>query len=316
MRLFGENAGRQLLLGLLTLLGLISVPSVKAEDVLRRQRQDVGVERRNDYTNQVLTEAMRRTQKKFGPYRIEVSAGRGGRERLLLDMIDGEKFNTTVMASQPRWEQQLLPIWIPTDMGLSNYRIALTHRNAQARISAVQTLDQLKALRVGVGAAWSSRKVLDANGFNTVRGENFEPLLKMLTAERVDYFPRGMNEVFVEYDDRSKANPDLLIERDLVVEFPLPGYVFVSPKAPRLHQRLTEGLESMVHDGTLLKMVMNYHAEMIKRANFCSRRVFHIENPFLSDKTPLQRKELWFNPYDPKTGICPVSTQKNSRAAR
>lgn len=314
MRVVGMNMRQQLfLMSMLILLCLIGARSVKAEDVLIRHRAEAGVRQRFDFSEMVLKEAMARTRTKFGPSRVEQLTVNLVRERLLLELLTGEKVNVAIVASQPSWEAQLLPIWIPVDMGLANYRIALTHRNAQARLSAVRALDDLKALRAGVGAGWSSRKVLDHHGFNVALGESFEPLLKMLMAERIDYFPRGINEVFVEYDARVAANPDLAIERDLVIEFPLPGYIFVSPKAPRLHHRLTEGLESMVRDGTLLKMVMNYHAEMIKRANFCERRVFHIENPFLSDKTPLQRKELWFNPYDPKTGVCLVSTQKKPR---
>lgn len=298
---------------LLIATGLGGLHPVHAEDVLIRNRPVVGVERRLEYSDLVLEEAMRRTRKEYGAYRIAWVESTTARERMLLEMVSGEKFNTTVIASQPSWEEQLLPIRIPLDMGLSNYRIALTHRNIQPRISAVQSLDELKTLRLGVGAAWSSRKVMDADGFNTVQGDNFEPLLKMLMAERIDYFPRGMNEVFVEYDDRRAANPDLVIERDIVIEYPLPGYVFVSPAAPRLHKRLQAGLESMVRDGSLLKMMREYHAEMIRRANFCARRVFHVPNPFLSDKTPLQRKELWFNPYDPKTGMCAAKGRKAAR---
>ncbi|MDP5239731.1 transporter substrate-binding domain-containing protein [Uliginosibacterium sp. 31-16] len=306
-----REVGAVLVLGLLGLACLLLGTRVaRADDVMVRARPASGVERRLEFSDLVLEEALRRTVKKYGPYRIEWVTAVLARERMLLELVSGEVYNTSVMASQPSWEAQLLPIWIPLDMGLSNYRIALTHRDAQEKIAAVRTLDELKALRVGLGAGWSSRRVMDFNQFNVVLGESFEPLLKMLMAGRIDYFPRGMNEVFVEFDDRASANPDLVIERSVVIDFPLPGYVFVSPKAPRLHKRLTEGMEAMVRDGSLRKMVSEYHAEMIKRANFCERQVFRIENPFLSEKTPLKRKELWFNPYDPKTGICAVKVRK------
>ncbi|WP_143707332.1 ABC transporter substrate-binding protein [Uliginosibacterium sp. TH139] len=288
-------------LGLSLLLG--SQPA-QAEDVLIRNRPTMGVGQRLEYTDRVLAEAMRRTRHKYGPYRIEWIGGTLARERMLLEMLSGEQFNTTVIASQPSWEEQLLPIWIPVDMGLSNYRISLTHRNAQARIAAVRKLADLKALPVGVGAAWSSRKIMEANGFNLVTGESFDPLLKMLMAGRFDYFPRGMNEVFVEFDARSADNPDLAIENSMLIEFPLPTYIFVSPKTPRLHQRLREGMEMMVADGSLQRMLIEYHEEMIRRTNFCQRRVFRIENPLLTPGTPLQRKEVWFNPWDPKSGLC------------
>lgn len=307
----------QSLLCLLTaaLLGFSSVPA-QAEDVLIRNRPTMGVGQRLEYSDMVLAEAMRRTRQKYGAYRIEWVGGTLARERMLLEMLSGEQFNTTVIASQPSWEEQLLPIWVPLDMGLSNFRISLTHRKAQPRIAAARTLAELKALPLGIGAAWSSRKIMEANGFNLVIGESFDPLLKMLMAERFDYFPRGMNEIFVEFDARRAEFPDLAIENSMVIEFPLPTYVFVSPKAPRLHQRLQEGIEMMVADGSLLRMVSEYHADMIQRTGFCQRRIFRIENPLVTAKTPLQRKEVWFNPYDPKTGLCKTASPAKASAAR
>ncbi|GAB2881830.1 hypothetical protein GCM10027046_07700 [Uliginosibacterium flavum] len=302
------------LTGLLFLLSALLGPQVaQADDVLIRNRPNVGVNQRLEFSDLVLEEAMRRTQKKYGPYRIEWTTGTIARERSLIELVSGETHNTTIVASQPSWEEQLLPIWIPVDMGLQNYRISLTTKAAQPRLSAVRALDELKALRAGIGAAWSSRKIMDANGFNLVIGENFEPILRMLLADRSDYFPRGVNEVFVEFDARSADNPELVVESDIVLEYPLPTYIFVSPKAPRLHQRLSEGMEVMVRDGTLRKMVMDYYADMIKRANFCARRLFRIENHLVSEKTPLQRKELWFDPYDPKTGMCAKPVTKPAR---
>ena len=286
------------------LLGVAAMAPARAEDVLVRARPDVGVAQRLEFSDLVLEAALRRTVKKYGAYRIESVTANLARERMLRELVSGELYNTSVMASQPVWEQQLLPIWIPVDMGLSNFRIALIHRDAQEKLAAVRSLDELKALRVGAGVGWSSRQVLDYNQFNVALGENFEPLLKMLMAGRIDYFPRGVNEVFVEFDDRSRSNPALAIEDSIVIEFPLPTYIFVSPQAPRLHQRLTDGMEAMVRDGTLRRMVAEYHADMIQRAGFCGRRVFHIGKPLLSDKTPLRRREVWFDPYDPKTGIC------------
>jgi hypothetical protein len=295
-------------MGVVALLG--SAPAW-AEDVLIRNRPNVGLESRwLEYSDKVLAEAMRRTREKYGPYRMEWVDAKVSRERLLLEILSGEQYNTSVVASQPSWEEQLLPIWIPLDMGLQSFRIALTHRKAQARIAAVRSLAELKALPVGIGAAWSSRKIMEAAGFNLVTGESFDPLLKMLMAERFDYFPRGMNEVFVEYDARKADYPDLAVESSMVIAFPLPSYVFVSPKTPRLHQRLTEGLESMVQDGSLRRIMLEYHDDMIRRTDFCARRIFRVDNPLLSEKTPLKRKELWFDPLDPKTGICKQAARK------
>ena len=169
---------------------------------------------------------------------------------------------------------------------------------------------------MGAGTQWSSRKIYEDNGFNVVPGYDYEALFRMLITGRFDHFPRGVNEVFTEYADRKDAFPDLAIEQDVVVQFPLPRYFFVTPKDPRLAKRVEEGLEAMVRDGTMMRMMREYHAEMIQQADFCARRLFRIPNTLLSPKTPLGRKEFWFNPYDPQTGICKKVQKPGSKTKR
>jgi hypothetical protein len=256
----------------------------------------------SDFNGAVIDEALKRTQKHYGAYSYADRVPVFVRERLLDEMIRGEEINVTVVATQPLWEETLLPIRIPIDLGLSNYRISLIHRDSQVKLSAARTLKELQALKLGAGTAWSSRKVYDADGFSVVTGDNYEALLKMLLSGRFDYFPRGLNEAIPEYDARRADYPELAIEKGMLIEFPLPTYVFVSPKAPHLAKRIEEGMESMVRDGTLMKMVLKFNADIIERANLCARRIYHVGNPLLSDKTPLHRKALWFDPFDPKTG--------------
>lgn len=275
-----------------------------AEDVVLRPRSPTGVHVAENYSDAVIREALEHTRKDYGSYRMEWVDLVVGRQRLLLELESGALINTTVVATQPKWEERVLPIRIPVDMGLSNYRISLISASKQAVFSNLRSFEDLKALRVGAGNAWVSRRVMEADGFNVIAAESAEPLLKMLMNGRIDYFPRGLSEVFSEFDARKGDFPDLRVERDIVIDTPLPGYIFVSPAAKRLHQRLTAGLERMVKDGSLRRLVLSYHQDMIASANFCSRRVFKVPNPLLPALTPLARKELWFDPYDPKTGIC------------
>lgn len=283
---------------------LAGVAGTAAADVVKRPRPDTAKGQESDFNGVIIEEALKRTQKTHGAYYYAERVPIFARDRLLDEMLRGDEINITVVATQPLWEEKLIAIRIPIDMGLSGYRLSLIHRGMQNKLSAVTTLQQLKALTVGAGEAWSSRKVFDANGFAVVTGQSFDPLLKMLLAGRFDYFPRGLNEAFPELDARQAEFADLRIEQSFLIEFPLPTYIFVSPEAPRLAKRIEEGMESMVRDGTLQKIMLAFNADMLARTDICSRRIFRINNPMLTDKTPLSRKELWFDPFDPKTGEC------------
>ncbi|MFT3736273.1 MAG: transporter substrate-binding domain-containing protein [Rhodocyclaceae bacterium] len=286
-------------------LGFGTAPAA-ADTEVRLYRRDE-TPSKPQHSELVLLEALHRTEKKYGRAHVAHTGGNLPRERLLIEMIKGETVNVTIVATQPSWEASTLPIWVPVDLGLSSYRIGFVRKDGQARLNNVKTLDDLRKISVGVGLGWSSRKIMEASQLQMETARDQDALTKMLVAERVDYFPRGVNEIFSEYDAMPDRPPELAVESDLLLEFPLPTYIFVSPAAPALARRIHEGMESMVKDGTLLKMVVRNHAEMLQRARLCQRRVIHLPNPLLSADNPIQRKELWFDPFSPATGLCPTA---------
>lgn len=291
-------------------LALSCASPAMAVDIVMRPRPDGAKGPRVDFNGLVIEEALRRTVPAWGPYEYAPQVPLLARERMLDEMLRGEVVNLSVVASQPVWEERLLPIRIPIDMGLSGYRIALIHRDNQTRLAAVKDVAELKRLGMGVGTAWSSRKVFEAEGFRTVTGESFNALLQMLMAGRSDYFLRGLNEAFPEYAARKNEFPALAIEQQLLLVLPLPTYIFVSPKAPRLARRIEEGMESMLRDGTLQKLVLQHYGDLLAQAQVCSRRIFRINNPLLAEPSPAQRKELWLDPFAPG-GLC--SRQSGAR---
>ncbi|MBS1207913.1 MAG: hypothetical protein H6R19_311 [Proteobacteria bacterium] len=286
---------------LLALL-LTSTGVMATGDVIRLARREAE-QAPSTFPEIVLQEALRRTEAHYGAWKIERVQHSMSRGRLLEDLLNGHELNAVVAASQPDWEAQTLPVWIPVDMGLSGLRIGFIRQDAQAALSRVHSLDALRQLRLGVGLSWSSRKVMEANGLQLELAASQEALTRMVLAERVDYFPRSISEAFTEYADFSRQYPELAIENHLLLDMPLPTYIFVSPTQPRLAKRITTGMEILVRDGSLLKMVTRAHADILARARLCERQMIHIPNPLLSSRHPLKRSELWFDPYAPG-GLC------------
>jgi hypothetical protein len=297
------RSGRSRFSGWLLLCGWLTFSAAaQADDVIRLQRREADAQA--EYALRVMQEAMRRSEASHGPWRIEFHTEPVVRERVLEMIIDGSEVNAAVVASQPQWEDRLLPVWIPLDMGLSGYRIGLIARESRSRIEAVKTLAQLQQLRIGAGMGWSSRKIMEASGLQLVLAPNQAGLTRMLAAGRMDYFPRSVREAFDELAEAQKAHPALIVDRHLLLVMPLPTYIFVSPAHPRLAQRLQSGLESMVRDGSLLRMMLQQHGGLLAQAGLCERTLIRIPNPLLSARHPLQRRELWFDPFAPESGLC------------
>lgn len=291
------------------LAGLLGLPlAAQADniDIVRIDTEVSAIDKRNEYTDRLLDAVLRKSIDKYGRFEIRNAPAYMHRDRLLQEMKLGQSVNVSAKATRPDWETGLIPIRIPVDKGITEYRIAFINKADQDRFSSIQTLDQLKPLKLGSGHAWSSLAVYQSNGFSTVTGVDYEGLFKMLRAERFDYFPRALSEVFVEYADRKDIYPDLAIEKSFMLYFPLPKYFFVSPATPRLAERIRYGLETMIKDGSFDKLFMQYHGKMIADADFCHRRIFRFNNPQLSPETPLDRKELWFDPIksSKQTGLC------------
>lgn len=298
---------RRLLLSFGVVLSACMPCASQAEDIITRYRTPGGtqsIDARPDYNGAVIAEAMRRTEKKYGPYRIQFNVGSLARDRLLAELATGEEVNLAVVVTQPTWEDRLIPVRIPIDMGLSGYRFSMIHADSKPKLAALRTASALKELTIAAGAGWSSRKVFEADGFAVRPGENYDALLKLIVSKRADLFPRAINEIFAEFDEHAPNNPELAIDDSLLIYVPLPTYIFVSPKAARIAARLNEGMESMLRDGSLQRLMLEYNKTLIERAKLCGRRMFRLDNPTLSALTPINRPEVWFDPFDRKHGIC------------
>lgn len=282
---------------------LCAVLTANAMDVAILDAPVNEIDKRNDYTNILLTHILQRTQAKYGPFRVEYAPSYMYRDRLLTELKRGAVVNVTAKATRPDWEDsELLTLRIPVDKGITEYRISLIRADDQEKFSHITDVEDLKRLTLGVGHAWSTRQVFQALNFKYEAAADWEGLYKMLVAGRFDYFPRALSEVFVEYDDRKANFPDMAIEKSMMLYFPLPKYFFVSPQSPRLAERIEEGFKLMIKDGSFDRLFLKYHQPLIDRADFCSRRILRVNNPLLSDKTPLDKPEYWYDPFQKRAG--------------
>lgn len=287
------------------LLLLVFAGRAQAVDAVIFDRPASQADFRREYSKALLQKVMERTVPAFGAYTIDYADAHMERPRLLEALKEGKLINVTAYPADAKWLKSLRSVPVPTDMGLQSWRIALIDASKQARMRDLSLPDGLKAMVAGVGSAWVTRHSLHDNGFRYVTGSNYLGLFDMLMAGRFDYFPRGVNEIFQEYDQRKAAFPQLAIEDSIVLHDNIPSMFFVSPKHPRLYKRILAGMEMLLKDGTLERMVLEHHRAFLVRAKLCNRRLIELPNkdipPFLA-----ARKDLWLDPFDPRHGICPA----------
>lgn len=199
--------------------------------------------------------------------------------------------------SDPEIEQTLRPIRIPILKGLLGYRILIINKNNKYKFSQVKTLEDLKQFTFGQGKTWTDTKILQANGFKVITTNKYPGLFLMVDGQRFDAFPRGVNEPFGELAQRPDMN-DLMVEETILLVYRMPFYLFVSRDNPKLGNDIETGLNRAVADGSFDKIFYSEPniKDVLDKANMKNRRMFHLNNPFITKETPLERAELWFDP--------------------
>lgn len=214
--------------------------------------------------------------------------------RVLAEMENGGSRDWGVFPYSPQLSEKLICIEIPVAKGILGYRVFFIKKQAQEKMRAVETLEDLKALRLGTGQDWNITRIFRADGFNVTTGASYEGLFEMLLNDRFDYFPRGVNEIIDEYEQRKDAMPDLAIDDSILLYTPLPVFIYVAPTKPELARRLRDGLERMKADGSFDAMFMEEHGPLIERLKLGNRKTFRIPNPALDGLAALNRRDLWF----------------------
>ncbi len=249
---------------------------------------------RHIYPHKILRLALDATVQSHGPYEIVYGNTHFTRNRTLIELQTGQYVNVHEAPTREEWEKQAIPIYIPVRKGLLGYRLLLIDKKSRSTFENMRAAGDLKELYAGLGEQWSTTKAMDALGFNIVTGNNYEGLFSMLMAGRFDYFPRGVNELFEEYETRKSKYPNMVIEPSKALYIPSPTFFFVSPAFPELADRIEEGMREIINDGTFdLEFSLKF-GNYLKLADLGNRQVFKMDNPLLSEQAAKSNEQFRF----------------------
>ena len=214
------------------------------------------------------------------------------KSRVMEEVANG-KYDIFWASTNADTESKFDPIRIPLFKGLLGHRIFIIRKGDEARFAQIQTLEDLKHIKLGSGTTWADTGILKANGLQVVTANKYPNMFYMLDGGRFDAFPRGAHEPFEEV--RKNAQLPLSIENSLMLVYRMPFYLFVRKGNSELAADLTRGLELAIKDGSFDQLFYNHPAvqDVIRQANLPNRKVFNLHNPTLTKETPLDRAELW-----------------------
>jgi ABC-type amino acid transport substrate-binding protein len=291
-------ARRQVTRALVLIVLNLSATFASALEVVHPAPESAG-DARFGYYWQLLARALTITESDFGPYVLRPATSAMTEPRALAELASGSgKITVLVHGNVADYEKQLLPVYFPLDKGLLGYRVFLIRSETQARLNPIKGLADLRGHSIGQGSDWADATILRNAGLTVVGGSSYEGLFAMLAAGRFELFSRGVVEIGDELARQRPMHPDLAIEDNLLLYYPLTRYFYVSrsPEGEALARRISTGLERMLADGSFERMFQSFKAPFEKEIGFRNRRLIEIDNPLQTPQTPLNRRELWYDP--------------------
>jgi ABC-type amino acid transport substrate-binding protein len=255
-------------------------------------------DKRYFYQWKILETALEKTKPEFGPYQMVPSEFMTEKRQTFELKSATGKLTVMYLGTTRDMEQELIPIRIPVDKNLGGYCVFLIRKENQQRFNAVHSLEDLKKFKYGLGLGWIDVDILRSNQFQVVTASCYDCLFEMLVNKRSDLALRAAVEIIDEFERRKTAMPDLQIEDNLLFYYPMPMYFWFSKtdEGRRLASRAEKGMRMMIEDGTYDRIFAEYQDYKIEKLKLKERKIFRIDNPFLSPETPFQDKRLWFTP--------------------
>lgn len=205
------------------------------------------------------------------------------------DIINGRldlEFAQTTMQR----EASMIAVKIPVYSGILGLRLLLIKPANNKTISAVKNIEELTQFVGGHGRHWADLSVYPANNLQVITCTKYELLFTMLIKERFDYFHRGIFEI---WDELERYSDDLIIADNVMFFYEHPVYFFIGKHRPDLALQVEQGLNIAMQDGSYKKLFMEYHGELIKKANLKSRTLIPLHNPSIPPNTAKVTTNWW-----------------------
>lgn len=250
---------------------------------------------RFEYPLAIIRASLDATVKEYGSYKL-IPVFRLNNKRAqapdYVSTLDNFLFDAAISSER---EAVLQSIKIPTSKGIFGYRVFIINKKDQPIFDKITSIEDLKKISFGQNDSWLDYLILKDAGFNVIAGNNYDGLFSMLAGGRFQAFPRGINEAYKEVEQKKKEFPELTVEKNICLYYPLPRYFYTSKNNKLLIERMTKGMEIIIANGTFDKIWTKYNIQSINQSELKKRKIFYIENKYLPPDILKNTKKYMYN---------------------
>ncbi|WP_342806700.1 hypothetical protein [Alteromonas sp. M12] len=252
------------------------------------------VDKHGAYFISVLKLALEKSKVKYGDYAIE-GVPVAMRQERQFKSIESGLIDLMWTVTSTRREENALAIRIPLLKGLIGHRVLVINKTKEASFANIKSLAQLAELSAIQGHDWPDVYVLENAGLKVEKTISHSSMYKLVAGNIVDYFPRSLLEVIEEME--SNGDDSLIIDPHHLLVYPSAIYFFVTKQNKQLAERIEFGLKAALADGSFDTHFYAYpgHSKALQQIPVDNRIIFRLENPIMSNSTPIQDNSLWLN---------------------
>ncbi|GGB53543.1 hypothetical protein GCM10011316_26960 [Roseibium aquae] len=231
-----------------------------------------------------------------GDYDLTIETLDIPQERALVELEAGRaSFNLFFTGFNADREDRFRQIDIPLSRGLLGHRVFVTSKDQLQVFAAARTLEDLRSrLVVASGIGWPDTDIFKAAGFSVVT-DDYEILWNLAGAKRVNAINRGVHEAFVEIRERERTFPDLVVDPHVMVRYPFDYLFYLRKEDEQLARAIETGLLRAYETGAFMNNFRSHPMiqAVIGAAQPSARRLFEIDNPFMSDRQRAIPEVYW-----------------------
>lgn len=241
-----------------------------------------GYDSQNQFQFELIERAMEVTHSEFGAFVLRPYGGAPTAKRQSILMSEGKLMNIQwASPGTPIAQAEVIPIPINILRGLLGLRICLINQSDLPRFAQIQTLDDLRQIKIGQGQDWTDTLIYRSNQVPLFESAGLTQLFPLLATHRIDCLPLGANEIGVKYAEQQPLHPNMTIEPALLLYYNFPTYLYISKNHPKLAQRTLAGLQILKASGEYDRMFWRYFAKQLAPLDLHKRRIICLKSPYI-----------------------------------
>ncbi|AOT06834.1 hypothetical protein [Pseudoalteromonas luteoviolacea] len=269
---------------------LVSYASIATETIRVRGSQSEHDSTHNYYVGLIelaFDKLKKPIQIQFSPYMVQ--------DRALFELQSNRLIDLYWAGTNQQRESELGVVPIPLIKGLLGYRVFTIHQDNEQLFSQIKSIKSLKNMTLCQGQHWPDTDIMLAAGLSVITNVVYENMFKQVYADRCKAFPRGINEAFSEVESRQKIMPKLMVFDEVILHYRFPMYFFTHKDNTQLINDLQSGLMLAIKDGSFDKYMQTHPTtqHLFPLSKWDNKTILTIDNPFLSQSTPVDDKALW-----------------------